>query len=98
MVQHQSSYLSTLLVLQYGSRENCEAAHKVFVIFMFLQLCTCCKNLSCNNSRSPCLLRKSKEKMSEGLAEPVLDDKNPSFPDDPNKCQYQAEIQRSSFI
>lgn len=36
--------------------------------------------------------------MSEGVAEPVLDDENLSFQDDPNKCKYQAENQRYSFI
>lgn len=85
------------LVLQYRSHENREAADNIFVVFMILQPYTCCKNLFCNSSCSPSSLRKNKEKMSEGVAEPVLDDENLSFQDDPNKCKYQAEIQRYSF-
>lgn len=86
------------LVLQYSSHENCKVAHKIFAVFIILQPCTCCKNLYCNSSCFPCSLRKNKEKMSEGVAEPVLDDENLSFQDDPNKCKYQAENQRYSFI
>lgn len=69
----------------------------MFVIFMILQPYTCCKNLYCNSSCSPCSLRKNKEKTSKGVAEPVLDDENLSFQDDPNKCKYQTEIQRYSL-
>lgn len=85
------------LVLQYRSHENHKAAHKGLVMFMILQLFTC-ETLCCYSSFSPCSLRKTKEKMSEDAAEPVLDDENFTFQDDPNKCKYQAEIQRYSFI
>lgn len=43
-------------------------------------------------------LRKNKEKVSESVTEPVLDDENPSFQDDLIKCKHQAAIQRYSYL
>lgn len=43
-------------------------------------------------------LRKNKEEVSESITKPVLDDENPSFQDDLNKCKHQAAIQRYSYL
>lgn len=43
-------------------------------------------------------LRKNKEEVSESVTEPVLDDENPSFHDDLNKCKQQTAIQRYSYL
>lgn len=41
-----------------------------------------------------CCLSKKKEEENEGIAEPVQDDEDPPFQDDPDDLNYQTQKQR----
>lgn len=68
------------------------------MIFMTVQPSAYYEKLHCNSSCAAYSLRKNTEKLKEGVAEPVLDNENPSFQDDPTKCKYQTENQRYSSL
>lgn len=45
-----------------------------------------------------CCLSNKKEKESEDVAEPVLDDEDPAFQDDPNDLSYQPQSPRYTYL